>query len=713
VTEPNATEPNTTEPNTTEPNATPLLEPLRLRDWTAPSRVLFGAHETNLGRARAISDRHVAYYARRAAGGAGIVVTETASVHPSDWPYERAPLAADCAAGWARVAQACRPHGALVLAGIGHTGAQGSSAYAQVALWAPSRVPDAGSRELPMEMEQPEIDALVEGFAAATRVAVGAGLDGVEVDAGPSGLLRQFHSGLTNTRSDAYGEDRLKLTREVLTRCREELGERRVLALRLSCDELAPWAGVTPEIAAEQAVALSGLVDLLVVTRGGPFSASAYRPDGHTAPMVNAELASSIRAALRSAGADTVVALQGSVVDPAAAAAAIGDDRCDLVEMTRALIADADLVAKVRAGLPERVRPCVLCNQACRVRDNRNPVVSCIADPRSGHELSDPDPEPRDARRVGRAREALVVGAGPAGLEAARVLAGRGRSVRVVESADRVGGSARLAAGLPGHDRFGLLLDWWLAECARLGVTVRTGHREEAAELARERRSGTAVVLATGSRPGPRIAAVRPGAVVLTDAELLAGWAADADRPPAGMLPDGPVVVADRVGGPIGLGLAERLARAGREVTVVTADQIVGTLLAMSGDLADGNTRLLQAGVTRRTGMLLREVGPGVAVIEDKFSGDREEIGCAVLVDCGHRLPEEELYLDRPGTTRAGDCVAPRSVLEAVLEGRRAADALDGTPMTPAAHTVIDSLPASAGTPAPASVTTDRLAGAR
>lgn len=649
-----------------------LTGPILLAGRTAPSRVLFGAHETNLGRGRAIGDRHVAYYARRAAGGAGIVVTETASVHDSDWPYERAPLASECGAGWARVVEACRPHGTLVLAGLGHTGGQGSSAFGQRALWAPSRVADAVSRELPMELEQPEIDALVEGFGDAAALAVTAGCDGVELDAGPGGLLRQFHSGLTNVRGDSYGTDKLLLTRQVLTRVRARIGPDHVLALRLACDELAPWAGVTPEQAVEQAVAFADHVDLLVVTRGGPYSASAYRPDGHTPPMVNLELARGIRAALTTAGRPTRVVLQGSVVDPGPAASAIMDGACDLVEMTRALIADADLPAKVRAGHPERVRPCVLCNQTCRVRDNRNPIVTCIADPRSGHEATDPDVEA--AAPADRPRDVLVVGAGPAGLEAARVLAARGHAVRVADAGREPGGATRLAARLPGRDRFGLLVNWWRAECTRSGVEFAAVRAEDARSIARARADGTAVLLATGGLPAPPAYRIGAGALVRTDAEVLAAWPEGG----AASLPDGPVVVLDLVGGPVALGLAELLAGAGRSVAVVTADQIVGTLLAMSGDLADGNTRLLRAGVTRHPSMLLREVRAGTAVLEDRFSGERREIACAVLVHCGHRLPSEELYLAVPGTPRAGDCVAPRSVLEAVLEGRRAADALAG-----------------------------------
>ena len=261
-----------------------LLEPLLLgRKARAPSRVMFGPHETNLASRRAFSDRHVAYYRRRAAGGAGIVVTETASVHPSDWPYERAPLAAASAAGWAWIAQACHAEGALVLASIGHAGGQGSSAYSQHPLLAPSRVPEVNTREVPKAMETADIEAVVAGFGDAARQAVSAGLDGVEVNAGQHSLVRQFLSGLTNQRQDGYGEDRLRFAREVLERVRDEAGEA-VIGLRLSCDELAPWAGITPDSAIEILAALHPYTDYVVVVRGSIYSVSATRPTGIRRP---------------------------------------------------------------------------------------------------------------------------------------------------------------------------------------------------------------------------------------------------------------------------------------------------------------------------------------------------------------------------------------------------------------------------------------------
>lgn len=369
-----------------------LLRPVPLGPVTAPNRLMFGPHVTNLGWGRALSERHVAYYARRAAGGAGVIVTETASVHESDWPYERAPLAAHCRTGWAGIAAACARHGSIVLASVGHFGGQGSSAYSQRELWAPSGVPEVNTREMPKVMEAEDIAAVIEGFAGAARLAVTAGLAGVEVNAGQHSLVRQFLSGLTNTRTDSYGSDRLRFAREVLTAVRRALGGAdAILGLRLSCDEIAPWAGITPEQAAPIAAGLTPLIDYLVVVRGSVYSAAATRPDSHTQPGFNLALSRGIRTAV---GGAIPVFAQGSIVDPTMAEQAIADGSCDGVEMTRAQIADAELGRKIAAGAPPR--PCILCNQACQVLDSRNPIVSCVADPRSGHETQDEAVEDMD-----------------------------------------------------------------------------------------------------------------------------------------------------------------------------------------------------------------------------------------------------------------------------------------------------------------------------
>ncbi len=615
-----------------------LVDPIDLGAHRAPSRALFGPHPTNLGDDRHFSARHVAYYARRARGGAGLIVTEEAAVHPSDWPYERSPLAATAGPGWAAITTAVHADGALCIAALGHTGGQGSSAYSQRELWAPSRVPEVASREVPKWMEDDDIAAVIAGFGDAAAIATAAGCDGVEVNAGQHSLVRQFLSGLTNHRGDRWGQDRTTFARAVIAAVRASVAPGSLVGLRLSCDELAPWAGITPDHAVEIAAALAPLVDYLVVVRGSIFSIEQTRPDLHVAPTFNRELCGRMAAAV-----DVPVVLQGSVVAVADADTSLADGTCQLVEMTRAQIADPDLVTKVRRQATHTVRPCLRCNQTCMVRDARNPRVTCVVEPTAGYETEDPDWHAVDivARRV------LVVGAGPAGLEAARVAQIRGHQVDLVDTADTPGGLARIAG--PGAP----LVAWQLAELARAGITVQRTTPPTSYDV---------VIQCTGGRPGERTYEADHDAIVT---DVVTVWN-DPDRLPA----HGPIALFDPIGGPIAVALAEHL---GARAVLITPDNIAGNELSRSGDLAPANVRLQQLGVRIERRAILRRVTAGTVELEDRFSGERRTIDAVALVDCGFRLPDDH----RPGAQlRAGDCVAPRTLLEAVLEGRRAAAAI-------------------------------------
>jgi 2,4-dienoyl-CoA reductase (NADPH2) len=568
-------------------------------------------------------------------------VTEGASVHVSDWPYERAPLAARAPEGWGHIVEACHREGTLVFASLDHCGGQGSSAYSQLPLWAPSRVPEVNSRETPKWMEAEDVAAVVGGFASAAQLASAAGCDGVEINAGQHSLIRQFLSGLTNQRDDQWGQDRLRFARDVIAAVRPHAA---LVGLRLCSDELAPWAGITPEMAPAIAADLVACgVDYMVVVRGSIYSAEKTRPDFHEPPGFNVDVCRVVRSAVHSAVGPVPVFLQGSVVDPGQAARAIEDGVCDAVEMTRAQIADPDLVATLRPGAARRARPCILCNQRCQVRDARNPIVSCVGEPSSGHETEDPDwCAPARAPRT-----VVVVGAGVAGLETARVAAQRGHRVTLVDRADAPGGAAAIAG--PARP----LVEWLVGECTRHGVEIVTG--------ARVVPEGDVVVQCTGSRPGDPSYVVDDGATVIDVLDVHRGRA----------LPDGPIVVFDPIGGPIGVAMAEQL---GGRAVLITQDHIAGNELSLSGDLAPANVRLAQRGVRIERRTILRRASAGAVEVEDRFSGQRRTISCAAVVDCGFRLPTDEIP---SADLLAGDCVAPRTIYEAVLEGRRAALAVD------------------------------------
>ena len=615
-----------------------VLSPLTLGSCETSCRVMFGPHVTNLGDDdRRFTPRHTAYYARRARGGCGVIVTEGASVHDSDWPYERAPLAQRCGAAWREIAEACHARGSLVIASLDHSGGQGSSAYSQKPLWAPSRVPEVNSRETPKWMEPDDIESVIAGFAAAAEIAVAAGCDGIEINAGQHSLVRQFLSGLTNHRDDPWGQDQLLFARQVIDAVRPHAA---LVGLRLSCDELAPWAGMTPDVAPEIAASLvEAGVDYLVVVRGSIFTADKTRPDFHEPTGFNIDVCRAVKATVPA----TPVFLQGSIVDCGQAEWAVGEGICDGVEMTRAQIAEPDLVAKLRSGHADTIRPCIRCNQTCQVRDARNPIVSCVGEPSAGRETEDPD----WYVAASTPRNVVVVGGGVAGLETARVAATKGHRVTVVEKSERVGGIAAIAG--PAAP----LTAWLEAECVRLGVEITTG--------ATDIPGGDVTIQCTGSQPGRREYEIGDTSMVIDIADVRRGAA----------LPAGAIAVFDPIGGPIGVALAEEL---GERAILITQDHIAGNELSRTGDLAPANVRLAQRGVTIERRTLLRSVGSGRVEVEDRFTGERRTIACAAVVDCGFRLPTDPLA---EADMQAGDCVAPRTIYEAVLEGRRAALAND------------------------------------
>jgi mycofactocin system FadH/OYE family oxidoreductase 1 len=639
-----------------------LTDQLVIGSRTAPSRVMFGPHETNLGAGRSFSDAHAAYYARRAAGGSGIIVLEEASVHLSDWPYERAPLASACGASWSAVGNSIRTEATgavgggvpLVLAAIGHSGGQGISHWSQRELWAPSAVPEVATREVPKVMEQTDIDAVVSGFAEATRIAMGAGLDGVEVNAGQFSMVRQFLSGLTNMRADDYGTDRLRFAREVLAAVRAQVGSG-IVGLRLSVDELAPWAGIVPDAGVQIAVALAPFVDMITVVRGAIFSAALTRPDGHVEPGFAIDLARQVRTGLREVGIAVPVVAQGSIVEVSQADWAIDSGACDGVEMTRAQLADADLVAKVRTGNQARIRPCILCNQTCKVRDNRNPIITCVVDPRTGHETVDA-PEPTLPAAAG-GRSVSVIGGGVAGMEAARVAALYGAKVTVSERLSTLGGSVRVAAVGAGRHRLALIADWLEAECSLLGVAMHTN------TAVNDEVVTSTTVVATGGVPALLPFDVQAGVAVLS--------AADALSVDAATLPEGRIAVWDPIAGPIAISVAERFAHAGRSVVLITPDVLVGEKLALSGDLAPAQQRLHGTGVELVKRAIVRLVTGTSVEIEDRFSGVRSLVDATTFVAAHHLVPDTTVD-PHERAIHAGDRVAPRTILEAVREGRHA-----------------------------------------
>lgn len=643
-----------------------LFAPLPLGRKTAPNRFVFAAHQTNFATHNRFTERHAAYYEARAAGGAGLIVLEGSAVHPSDWPYEYAVFGYDAAVvdGYRVIADAVHRHGALALAHLTHSGMQGSSHYSQLPLWAPSPVPEVNSRELPQAMDADDIAAVIEGFRLSARYAIDGGLDGVELNAGQDSLIRQFLSPLTNQRGDEYGgslDNRLRFARQIVESVRNELGRDAIVGLRLVGDEYAPWAGIKPEDAAEIArrLAEDGLLDFISVTSGSIYTGHITRPGLYQPPGFAIHLAAGIKAAVA-----LPVFAQGSIVDPAMAARLLAAGQADAVEMTRALIADPELPIKLRQGRTDDIRPCLLANQDNIIGLVQNPRLSCANNPSAGYEREAEFAQLKSARTPHRI---LVMGGGPAGLEAARVAALRGHRVTLHERESRLGGAIRLAAAAPGRERLALAVDWLERQVRKLEVEILIGMAMTAQQISQA--APDAVIVAVGGTPG-RQAGIRfhPTAPVVNPRQVMRG------EVPA---TPGRAVVLDTLGDQIGMAVSEWLAERGWQVEVVTRDMFVGQRLTASLELTAWNQRAAARGIVFRPQFDALEVTAHGVIGVDHF--DHREIRLDeidLVVDVSPELPDETLYfaLKKSGlrVLRAGDCVAPRYLSHAILEGYRA-----------------------------------------
>lgn len=642
-----------------------LWTPLQLGPVATRNRIVFSAHLTNYARDGLPTEQHADYYAARAAGGTGLIITEEHSTHPTDWPYEKLihGFHREVIPGYRRITEAVHRHRVPIFAQINHNGGQASSMYSRLPVWAPSPVADPLFREVPKAVTPAEIDEIVAGYALVAEHCAEGGFDGIELQCSHSSIVRGFLSPATNHRTDAYGgslENRTRLLLEIVAAVRQVIGNRLALGVRLCGDELID-EGTTIDDAVRVAelVQASGQVDY-INTSIGVATASLFMIEAsmHIPPGYAMFIPSAIRKAV-----ELPVVGVGRFKDPLQAERALAEGHCDLVGVVRGQIADAEFAAKARAGATDEIRLCLSCNQECVGRMGLNRWLGCIENPRTGREsqyraralLVD---EPRRRRRV------LVVGAGPAGLQAAIAAARRGHDVTVCERETLAGGQVRLAASVPNRAEFGDLIRNQLAECRRLGVEIEYGVAVWPGLV--NERSPDHVIVATGAEPQ------RPYWVP-DDAEAVADIRAVLDGT---VEPFGEVVVVDEIGFHHATSVAELLADRGCTVEIVTPAMVVGQDLGITLDMETWWIRAGEKGITQSTDLVPMGLeGRTLSLLHHPTGTTVERTPDWVVLAVAQR-PLDWLYHElRAGgisVERVGDCVAPRRAHAAVVEGERA-----------------------------------------
>jgi dimethylglycine catabolism A len=667
-----------------------LLKPLALKHLTLRNRIASTGHAAGLAEDGMPKDRYQLYHAEKARGGIGLTIFGGSSSVAADspLPFAQIDLRHDRVVPYLEsLGKRVHAHGAAVFCQITHLGRRARwDSHNWLPLIAPSATREPAHRSYAKEMEDWDFRRVITAFADAAGRCKAAGLDGVEIIAAAHHLMDSFLSPITNQRTDAYGgslENRTRFGIEVFTAVRERVGDDFILGLRMAGDELIQTgldAGECLKIAA--IFANSGLIDYISVyqSQGDNFvSLSAMLPDMSYPPAAFLYLASAIKAEV-----DIPILHASAIRDVATANRAVAEGHVDLVAMTRAHIADPHIVRKVLEGRPDDIRQCVGANYCGDFAGNGG--VKCIQNAATGNEAWLPHIHARAPQR----RKTVIVGGGPAGMEAARVAAERGHEVVLFEAEPRLGGQINLAKSVTWRENLTGIVRWLESQIRKKGVEIRLATRADQAAVRAEKPD--LVVVATGGSPAaPRV----EGAELAVSAwRILDG----------SVKPGSNVLLYDEAGLHAGAGCAEFMSQRGAAVELVTPDRAVGEDTGHLTHVAYLR-KLYQGNVIQTPNMKLAsaytEGNSIIAVLRNEFTGTEEERAVDQIVYELGTLPNDEIYHalrpysvnlgevdydalleSRPQAVRPnengefqlfriGDAVASRNIYAAIFEAAR------------------------------------------
>jgi len=649
-----------------------LFQPIELRHRKLDNRIVFGAHTANMAELGLPGERHRGYYEERAIGGTAMIVIEPMPVHATAVltrgnfrhcddeviPYFRT------------LTDAVHAHGTTILQQLYHVGQHGDSDLSFMPHWSPSGLASYHDSDGSHAMRESEIFEVIECFTLAAKRCQAAGFDGVDMFAAYHALLDQFWTPWSNKRDDRWGgslENRCRLSVSIINSIRDACGEDFIIGMSISYSEETPYVMTLEQL--QEVIALhdaTGNLDYVSCGAGNyvdyeRLMATFVYGDKQGVPLA---------AALKSVVKHAKVTAECHIRTPENADYTIASGGSDLVSIVRGQIADPHLANKAREGRDDDIRGCISCNQMCWGRRSRDYWISCLINPSAGREFEWGGDR---FSRTDQPKKVLVVGAGPAGMEAARVAAERGHQITLVEALGDLGGQFRLAGLAPRRAQITELIGWYLRQFEQLGVDVRYFSPMDEQDILEF--GADEVVLATGSLPNG-LAHQRwlpeheqlPG---LENGHVYACEEVLREQAKLGKA----VIVLDEGGNWRGTGTAWYLADRGHEVTIVTPDELIGKELLRT--TVDSRIRavLKKLGVSFMPESVITHWHGNHATVRSLLDGSTQLIDASAIVTATTNTVFNDVELALAGSDikfhLIGDAAAPRQAPYAFHDGRK------------------------------------------
>jgi len=649
-----------------------IFQPLDLRHRQLDNRIVFGAHTANMSDMDLPGERHRGYYEERAIGGAAMIVVEPMPVHANAVLTRGNFRHSDDAVipHFRKITDAVHAHGTTILQQLYHVGQHGDSDLSFMPHLSPSGLASYHDSDGSHAMRESEILEVIECFTSAARRCQAAGFDGVDLFAAYHSLLDQFWTPWSNRRADRWGgslENRCRLSLAIVDSIRKSCGEDFIIGMSVGYADNTPFVMTLEDF--QEVIELhdrSGNLDYVSCGSGNYVDVDRIIPAFVHGEKQGVPLAAALRQVVKHAK----ITAESHIRTPENADYTLASGSSDLVSIVRGQIADPHLVNKARAGRDDDIRGCISCNQMCWGRRARDYWISCLINPSAGREFEwggDRFDETDTPRKV------LVVGAGPAGMEAARVAAERGHTVTLCEALGDLGGQFRLAGLAPRRGQITELMGWYLRQFEKLGVEVRYFSPMDEQDIIQF--GADEVVLATGSMP---------------DGKAKQRWLPEADELPG--LAHGKVfsceevfreqaelgkavIVLDEGGNWRGTGTAWYLADKGHEVTIVTPDPMIGKEMVRAASDIQARAALAKLGVRFVLESVIERWHGDRAELRSLLDGSTSSVDASAIVTATTNSVDNAVELalaeNGIGFHLVGDAAAPRTAAFAFHDGRK------------------------------------------